>query len=40
MPLGNQPPRHMKELAGKVRVDEEVLAHSGSGKKFMAIRQT
>jgi hypothetical protein len=23
VPLGNQPPRHMKELAGKVRVDEE-----------------
>jgi hypothetical protein len=32
--LRNQMPRHMQELTRKIRVDEEVLAHSGFGKKI------
>jgi hypothetical protein len=31
--------RHMQELTREIRVDEEVLAHSGYSKKFMAISQ-
>jgi hypothetical protein len=30
MPLGNQPPRHMEELAWKVRVDEEEISGHGT----------
>jgi hypothetical protein len=33
-PLCNQMPRHMQELAREIRVDEEVLSHSGFGKKI------
>jgi hypothetical protein len=34
MPLGNQPPRHMEELAGEVWVDEESFLHHGNCRQI------
>jgi hypothetical protein len=39
VPLGNQPPRHMEELAGEVRVNEEEFSgHRKLGKSHSGRR--